>query len=462
MPAAEVNDRPPRVPSAERGRQVTFPEEQSRLSTLFKYRGNPLLRFTDLRRMYPPVVGFGLLGRRIIVVHDTSVIEEVLVKRHQDFVKDSYTSELSAVLGRGLLTSEGEHHRRQRRLIAPSLSAPEVMRFAEQMYQAAAKFAAATEPGQTIDAGRACMRLTLDILVSTLFGHSFDAYDAVERELSSVMKAFRPWAELLRATTPSWWPLPSRLRIAKARRTLHHVVDELIEKRRAAGQGDDLLSRLIAARDGGEALDDAELRDEVITLLLAGHETTALGVMYTLRLLALNSDCRRRVEAELDSRLGGHARSAERLLALPYTRAVFLEALRLYPPAWVIGRRAVCDVVVANWRFPAGSELLIPLYTLHRNPAWFDNPDSFQPERFLDDGGAPKYPRFAYAPFGGGPRVCVGQHFAMLEAMAILVGLLENHRFDVATDTPLELSPSITLRAATPIPLQVNPRFAAK
>src|SRR5690606_30209488 len=133
-----------------------------------------------------------------------------------------------------------------------------------------------------------------------------------------------------------------------------------------------------------EALDDAELRDEVITLLLAGHETTALGVMYTLRLLALNSDCRRRVEAELDSRLGGHARTAERLLSLPYTRAVFLEALRLCPPAWVIGRRAVRDVVVANWRFPAGSELLIPLYTLHRNPAWFDNPDSFQPERFLD------------------------------------------------------------------------------
>jgi cytochrome P450 len=426
-----------------------------------------LLRFTDLRDRYPAVVGFGLLGRQIIVVHDPEAIEDILVKKHALFVKDEYTSQLGDVLGRGLLTSEGEQHKRNRRLVAPFLAATEVAQYASTMVERARVFAVEQAAGSVIDVRGAMMHLTLDILVRTLFGHQFSRFSVVERELESVMKAFRPRAELIRSLSPKWLPLPSRFRLRRARRVLHEVVDQLIlEKRRSPGSGD-LLSRLIAAREeqgsppkAGDALTDAELRDEVMTMFLAGHETTALSLTFVLRLLSLHPECRRRVEAEVDEAFSNGAPLVEQLRALSYTHAVFQETLRLYPPAWVVGRQALQTCRVGQWQLPKGSQVFIPIYSLQRHPAWFERPDDFLPERFLPGGSAVenKPPRFVYAPFGGGPRVCVGQHFAVLEAMAALVGLLSQRRFELIPGQPFDLAPSVTLRPLHPMHMRVHAR----
>ncbi len=449
------------------GESIPFPPEQSRLSTLITYRSNPLLRFTDLRDRYEPVVGFGLLGRQVIVVHDPEAIEDILVRKHNLFIKDQYTGQLRDVLGRGLLTSEGEQHKRNRRLVAPYLAATEVAQYAGRMLERSRAFAVGLPDGSTVDVRGAMMHLTLDILARTLFGQEFSRFSIVERELESVMKAFRPRAELIRSLAPKWLPLPSRRRLQRARRVLHEVVDQLIAEKRRAPSAGDLLSRLIAARDehmpvGGtsEALSDADLRDEVMTMFLAGHETTALSLTYALRLLSLHPTCRERVEAEIDALPPSQIPSAEQLRELSYTHAVFQETLRLFPPAWVVGRQALETCRVGRWLLPKGSQVFIPIYTLQRHPRWFERPNDFLPERFLPGGSAVEHkpPRFAYAPFGGGPRVCVGQHFAMLEAMAVLVGLLSQRRFELVPGHPFELAPSITLRPQHPMPMKVHTR----
>jgi cytochrome P450 len=444
------------VPAA---RDVPFPPEQSNfMRSLVHYRGSALKRFEEMRREYPPVAGFRVGGRSIVLVHAVEVIEEILVRKHGSFVKDAFTSEIAVVLGQGLLTTNGEQHRHQRKLVAPSFAASEVSRYAPQMFGAAAAFAERLENGQTLDVSRAMMRLTLEILVRTLFGRDFHEYEFVDRELEATMQAFRPWPELFRLLTPEWVPLPSRRRLRLARERLHGLVDRLLAQKRQSPAEDDLLSRLFAARDDERRLSHAELRDQVITLLLAGHETTALSLGYAFRLLALHPAARERVEAELGALKSPP--SAEALRELEYTHAVFQETLRLFPPAWVVGREALEDVVLAGFRVPKGMQVMMPIFTLHRDPRWFRDPEAFRPERFLPGGEVRegKVPRFAYLPFGAGPHVCVGSHFALLEAMAIFAGVLTRVRFVARPDARFELAPAITLRPRYPIVLGVEPR----
>ncbi len=453
---ATLQDRPPRA--------IPFPAEQSSLwFALPRYRGNPLARFADMRRRYPPVAGFRMLGRCLVVVHDPKAIEDILVRKHALFVKDSFTGQLSSVLGRGLLTSEGEHHRRQRRLIAPSLSAPEVAHYGDTIVEAAQRFADGLQDDSVVDVHALCMRVTLDVLTRALFGQRFEEYDLVDEEMAAIMTAFRPWPELFRAVTPEWVPLPSRRRLEQARMRLHGVVDRLIESKRRQPLGRDLLSRMLEANDEEGGLTDEDLRDQVITMLLAGHETTALSLCFTLRSLAVNREWRERVEHEVDEVLAQGSLARDAFAGMGVINAVLQESLRLYPPAWVIGRRALEDCVVGGWQLPQGQDLFIPVYTIHRDPRWFPNPDAFEPERFLPGGSfhTDKPPRFAYLPFGGGPRICVGSHFAMLEAQAILSVLVHRARFDWISGNPFGLAPSITLRPAFPMPMRVHLRAPA-
>jgi len=456
MTSTLANGEPREVPVA---REVPFPPEQSNfLRSLVHYRGSAIKRFEEMRRAYPPVAGFRVGGRSIVLVHAPEVIEEILVRKHASFVKDAFTAEIAVVLGQGLLTTNGEEHRHQRKLVAPSFAASEVVRYAPQMVAAASSFAERLEAGSTIDVGRSMMRLTLEILVRTLFGRDFHEYEFVDRELEATMRAFRPWPELFRLLTPEWVPLPSRRRLRLARERLDGLVARLLSQKRQSAAGDELLSRLFAARDGEQRLTDAELRDQVITLLLAGHETTALSLGYAFRLLALYPAARERVEAELASLTSPP--SAEALRGLEYTHAVFQETLRLFPPAWVVGREAIQDVVLAGVRVPKGMQVMMPIYTLHRDPRWFTAPEEFRPERFLPGGEVRegKVPRFAYLPFGAGPHVCVGSHFALLEAMAILAGVLSRVRFRAIPGARFEVAPAITLRSRYPIELVVERR----
>jgi cytochrome P450 len=449
---------------------VPFPKEQSNLLYAFRrYRGNPLRRFADMRVRYPLVAGFRLFGQKVVVVQDVEAIEDILVRKHALFGKGSFTDQLSVVLGQGLLTSNGEHHKSQRKLIAPSLAANDVAGYALPMFERAQLFVQRFRDGEVVDIHSEMMHLTLDVLAHTLFGQEFEEVELVDREMAVVMRAFRPWSGLFRLATPEWLPLPSRFRLRRARERLHGVVDRLIAKKRLAPGGTDLLSRLISVNEGGSRLTNDDLRDQVLTLLLAGHETTALSLTFTLYLLSQNPGARERVEAELDGALGSGSPDASTFSSLHYTHAVFQESLRLFPPAWTVTREALEDCDVGGWQLHKGNQLLIPFYTIHRDAAWFDNPDAFRPERFLPGGAfrEQRPPRFAYAPFGGGPRVCVGNHFAMQEAMTILTALLRRVRLDLLPGALFDVAPSVTLRPLHPVPMRVKlrssklPRVAA-
>jgi cytochrome P450 len=300
----------------------------------------------------------------------------------------------------------------------------------------------------------------LEVLTEALFGQEFEEFELVHREMARVMRAFNPWSESLRARLPTWVPMLSRRDLRIARERLKGSVQRFITRKRSAGQrGDDLLSRLIAARDEGKGLSDEDLCDEVLTLLAAGHETTALSLTHAFRLLALHPDVRAKVQAEV-AVFTGTKPSTETLAALSYTHAMFQEVLRLYPPAWTLGRQPLADCTIAGWHVKKGYQLMVPWYSIHRHPRWHPEPDEFRPERFLPGGAfrETKPPRFAYAPFGGGPRVCVGLHFAMVEAMTLLAALCQRVQFTLLDTRELPLTASVTLRPGRPVRARINLR----
>ncbi|HYP99117.1 MAG TPA: cytochrome P450 [Polyangiaceae bacterium] len=439
-------------------RAIPFPAEQSSLLYAVRhYGGNPLLRFIDLSRNYPDVVGFRFMGRDIVVIHDLDFIEQILLSKHALFEKDAFTAELSVVLGDGLLTSKAESHRLHRRLIAPSLASAEVSEYVSSFWDCAQRFISRLEDGAEIELQSSMMRLTLEVLTETLFGQEFEEFALLHREMARVMRAFNPWSEALRGLLPTWVPMLSRRDLRVARERLKGCVQRFVARKRSAGHRGDLLSRLIAARDEGKGLSDEDLCDEVLTLMAAGHETTALSLTYAFRLLALHPDVRAQVQAEVDV-FTSTKPSAETLAALSYTHAMFQEALRLYPPAWTLGRQALEDCTIAGWQVKKGYQLMVPWYSIHRHPRWHAEPDEFRPERFLPAFQESKPPRFAYAPFGGGPRVCVGLHFAMVEAMTLLAAICQRVQFTLLDTRELPLTPSVTLRPGRPVRARINLR----
>lgn len=449
-------------PSAAPGRSVPFPPEQSSLLyTLLHYPRGPLERFTDLERRYGGVVGYRFLGHTVVAVFDSDVIEQILVTQHAAFVKDRFTSQLNEVLGEGLLTAKGEQHRRLRKLTAPAFTAHEVANYAQTMHASANEFAAQLQPNSTVDVQSLAMHVTLDVLARAIFGQSFEEVELVDSQMAVLMHAFQPWRSLLRMTLPPWFPVRSRKTVQQATEVLRGVAQRLITRKRSQPPGEDLLSRLIREQQDGERLSDLELRDQVLTLLLAGHETTALSLTFTLWLLAGAPEWQQRVEREIDALVvSGKPVDATQLGSLKNTLAVFQEALRLYPPAWTVGRTPLADCTVAGYDFKVGQQILMPMYAVQRSAAYHEAPESFRPERFLSGGAIfeKRVPRFAYSPFGGGPRVCVGSHFAVLEALAILCALLARHRFERVQGEALEVVPSITLRPAKPVMMRVLAR----
>jgi cytochrome P450 len=426
----------------------------SGFGSMLKYARQPLLRFEAARRRSERAVAFDVLGRSFITLFDLEAIEAVLVTQHAAFEKDQFTRELGRVLGAGLLISHGEVWRRQRKLIAPSFQRTEISAYEAVMVERAQVFLAQRTRGEVFDMSSAMMRLTLDVLVRALFGTEVSRAGEVERLLESLASDYRPPAVAFRLSTPEWVPLPSRRRLARVRAQLDAILFELLAERRARAAAEpdvappDLLGRLMLVSDAQGGLSEAALRDEAMTLFLAGHETTALSLTYTLRLLALHPEEAERTRAELRSVLGARAPSLLDLPNLPRLRAVVDEALRLYPPAWAIGRQPLEDSVVAGLRLPRGTQVIISPWVLHRDPRFYAEPERFFPSRWLD---GPPPPRFAYLPFGAGPRVCIGSHFALAEAALILGTLLARASFELVPQPPLELRPSVTLRPRAPV-----------
>ncbi|MCB9508293.1 MAG: cytochrome P450 [Myxococcales bacterium] len=430
-------------------------------------RGLPLLgSATDLAQRelefigktcdtYGPLSSFRV-GRRVIwLVTDPELLDDLLVKRHSMTVKDEITGLLKQVVGEGLLTSEGELWKRQRRLAAPALSRRHVEGYADVMVDCARRFAESAATGVATDLHHDMMEVTLRIVVRTLFGtDTSDEIDTVGAALDRSLFLFDQEIHTWRMFLPQVIPTPSRAEIRAAKQTLEAIIERYVTAKRASGGGgDDLLAMLLSARDeDGTAMDERILRDEIITLFVAGHETTALALTFAQFVLAKNPEAAQKMDAELDAVLGDRPPTIADMARLEYTTAVVKETLRVHPPAWVIGREAVTDLPLGGYVIPKGHQLLVPIFHIHKSATHFPDPEAFVPERWLGRDLERRLPKHAYMPFGGGPRVCIGNHFAMMEAVLVLAAVRQKLVFEPDAGFVPKLRPAVTLRPFGGVP----------
>ena len=401
--------------------------------------------------------------RPFYLVVDPELVKELLTTPTDAFTKSPILQRTKVVLGEGLLTSEDPIHRQHRKLILPAFHNSRLRTYADTAVRLSEETTTDWGDGEVFALDRMMMRLTLEIAAETLFGaHVEWAVARISRALDTAMRVFRrrmmnPLAELLLRL-----PLPESRRLRRARSDLDRVVYGIIESRRAERRPRaDLLALLLAAQDEdtGAHLTDDEIRDEVMTLFLAGHETTANALTWTLVLLARHPEVETRLHAEIDAVLGDRAATFDDLRDLPFTRQVFSEALRLYPPAWAISRLAVRDTVLGGHRIPAGSILTISPYVLHHDVRLWAHPEAFDPDRFAPEADVKRH-KFAFLPFSAGPRGCIGEQFAWMEGVLVLATLARRWKLRLPDNEPIPLQPSITLRPGRPIPVIAHRREA--
>jgi cytochrome P450 len=429
------------------------PRGEPLLGSLRELRKDPLAFFTRQVREYGDVVRIRVGPMRVTALAHPDQVRHVLQDNARNYNKQTRGfAVVRELLGQGLLTSEGDFWLRQRRLAQPAFHRQRLAGFARTMVDASLDLATALESriagGQPFDVAEDFIHLTLRIAGLTLFGTEVgDESRAIGEALGRVQTAAnKRLTQLL--PLPRFLPLPSHRRFERDVATLDRVVRAIIERRRReGGEHHDLLQMLMEARDEdtGERMSDTQLRDEVLTLLLAGHETTASALAWTVVLLSRNPEARQRLEAELARELAGRPPTVEDLPKLAFTRRVVDESLRLYPPAWIFSRAAIQDDVVGGFRVPRGTFVLMLPWVTHRHPKLWENPETFDPDRFLPERERER-PRFAWFPFGGGPRQCIGNQFALMELVLVLATLLQRVRLELAPGRAFTPAPAITLR----------------
>jgi cytochrome P450 len=397
--------------------------------------------------------------RTIVLLNSAELAHQMLVEQAEAFEKPAILRVLAGpVLGNGLLTSANSFHRRQRRMVAPAFQHRRIAAYADIMADYAEHIQELWPAGATVDVSREMMRLTLWIVGKTLFdadvlgeaeelGH---ALDIALRNFNSQLSAFVP--------VPPTWPTPRNRRSARAIERLDETVYRIIRERRAKGDDrGDLLSMLLQTRyeDDGSLMTDQQVHDEAMTLFLAGHETTANALAWSWYLLAQHPSIYARMRAEVQEMLGNRTPEYADLQKLPYSLQVLKEAMRLFPPAPAIGREAARDVELGGHRIPAGTTVVISPYALHRRPDYFPHPERFDPDRWTPENEA-TLPRHAYLPFGGGPRICIGNHFALMEGHIVLATLAQRVRFELVGRQRIVPEPLITLRPRYGIRMNVK------
>lgn len=413
-----------------------------------------------MRRRYGVASTFRLGTFQTMLFCDPELIEEVLMRKHDAFHKDAITHDLDELLGRGLLTAEGDFWRRQRKLAAPALKRRQIEAYADWMVELTNAELDGWKDGEELELHHRMMALTLRIVVKTLFNLEMEEQvDEIGEAIDTTMEVFHKFTHTPWRFVPEQVPTPLSRRFDEAVEALDRVVYSLIEKRRASSEeGDDLLYRfLIAADDDGNHMTDKQLRDETLTMFLAGHETTALAVTYAWYLLSTNRDVAQELFREVDDVLGDRPATVADVGRMPYLKMVVQETLRMYSPAWIIGREPQRDVQIGPYRVPRGTQVLLPQSVMHYEERWFPDPYRFQPERWADD-YEKSLPRFVYFPFGGGPRVCIGNHFAMMEAMLLIATMAQRFEFRNRMDGELRVQPSVTLRPVVPVSMKVKAR----
>ena len=405
---------------------------------------------TKIARDHGDVVAIRFLHRKIVVVNHPDLVEEVLVTRNRSFIKHFALRIAKNTMGEGLLTSEGDFWRRQRRLSQPAFHREKVAGHAGVMVEYAERMLAGWSDGRRLDVQEAMMRLTLEIVAKCLFdadvsGDSADASAAMETVLHCFTAQVNKVVRL-----SQFLPTPTNLRLKRAMRRLDGIIYRFIAERRATGEDrGDLLSMLLQATDpveeGGAGMTDRQLRDEAMTLFMAGHETTANTLAWVWFLLSTHPEVESKLHAELDEVLPGRPPTFDDLPRLAYTEKVVTEALRLYPTVWLLGREAIEPTEVGGCPVPVGTTVYMSQWVLHRDPRFFDAPLVYRPERW-DGGLAKKIPRYAYFPFGGGPRICIGNGFAMMEATLLLAAIARRFRVRVVQPDKVVPLPTMTLR----------------
>lgn len=446
---------------------LTIPGPRARFlfGSMREARADPLRLYREGRDRYGDVVRFQSFGRMywILLAHPEDV-EYVLRGNHHNYPKGIFETRLKLLVGEGLLTSDGSFWLRQRRLAQPAFHRRRLAMLGETMAGAAEELAERWRPRArgkaSFDVTADMMRLTLRIVGQALFSADVSGEaDTVGRALTVALEHVN-YRMMHFFALPERVPTPRNLRFRRAMQQLDPVALGLIERRRRSGEdAGDLLSMLLMARDEetGESMSDAQLRDEVMTILLAGHETTAVALSWTWYLLARNPEAEHKLHAELDRVLAGRTPGVEDLPNLPYTRMVVDETMRLYPPAWGMGRQAKEDDEIRGYRIPAGVPVALSQYVTHRHPDFWERPDAFDPERFTPERSAGR-PQFAYFPFAGGPRQCIGNNFALMEAQLVLATIAQRYRLRLVPGQRIVPEPMITLRPRGPIRMTLEER----
>ena len=430
---------------------------------------NPILLFEHLRR-YGRAAHYRILRNDVVLLNDPADIGEVLIDKAASFGKDRTQKRMKILLGEGLITSDGETHRRGRRIAAPAFHRRRIEGYAGQIVSLASEMREQWKPEVEFDISVEMMRLALQVVARTLFDTEVTPeIHEINDQVNIIMDLYYFLVALPRAELLLNSPLPKMRRFRAAKKRLDEVVDGMIRSRLSeagarSGSSDhgDLLSMLVAARDDegggdGHRLTSEELRDQVLTLFLAGFETVANALSWTWLLLGQNPEAAVRLEAEIDSVLAGRLPTLEDLPRLEYTNLVLSESMRLYPPAWAMGREVIEDVSIGPYRLRKGTMVFFSQFIVQRDPKWFPEPERFQPERFTPAAKAGR-PRFAYFPFGGGGRQCIGESFAWMEATLALTTLAQRRRVELVPDQEIELQPKITLRPKNGIRVRVLER----
>lgn len=429
------------LPPGPRGRPLT--------GNLLDYTRDHLAFLTRCAREYGDVVRLRFVNVPVYLLNHPEHVEYVLVKNNRNFIKSRGERISLGFLGNGLLTSEGSLWRRQRRLAQPAFHRERTSAYGEVMVECTGRMISGWRDGETQEVHRDMMRLTLEIVARTLFGVPLTSaeFEEVGDALTTIAQRFTGRGGVF-FQLPEKVPTPGNLRFRRAIRRLDALIYGIIHDRRASG-GDagDLLSMLLAVRDEetGEGMTDRQLRDEAMTVFLAGHETTANALSWTWHLLSRHPEVESRLQEELDEVLAGRPPTADDLPRLRYTDIVVKESMRLYPPAWAFGRETLADCEIGGYHVPSGTQLIMSQWVMHRDPRYYEEPDKFRPERW-GDGSTERLPKYAYFPFGGGPRLCIGQSFAKMEAVLLLATVAQQFRLRAAPGERIAPQPSITLR----------------
>lgn len=438
--------------------------------------GYPIQLFEHLHRTYGNIAHYRFMGTPIIFVNDPEYVREILINQAPSFVKERTVRRMKVLLGEGLITSDDPIHKRQRRIAAPAFHRQRIAAYGDKIVAIAAHTREQWQSGQTIDIAAAMMDLSLEIVARTLFDTEVTPdVRSINHEVNAIMGLYNLIVALPALERYIDWPIPGLIKFRRSRNRLNTIVERLIQQRRSemtAGRIDrgDLLSMLIASRYESEdtrdanpvpptsdGMSDEQIRDEVLTIFLAGYETVANALAWTWYCLSQSPHVEGLLHAELDTVLGGRLPTLADYPSLPYTEQVFAESMRLYPPAWAMGRQSTRPVSLGPYHIPAGAHFFFSQYIMHRSEEYFPDPLRFDPARHTPEAKATR-PKFAYFPFGFGGRQCIGESFAWMEGVLALATMASRWRLIYANAAPPVPRAKITLRPNDPLLMRLEAR----